>query len=172
MYLKKLILLLGAFGAFHSVGAQQVVDNLCMQVIGSTGFSAEKLGKHYDTTLGEVMIATLTTPDGSMTVTQGFHQPECALVMVNTTDVFATWQLGIYPNPTTSLLHLQYEHPGGATLQARVWSVSGNLMADWQKVPSQAALDCSRYPSGFYFLEVKDQDSGQKTTIRFIKTSI
>lgn len=154
------------------VHAQQVVDNLCMQAIGSNGLSAEKLGKHYDATLGEVMIATLTTSDGSFTVTQGFHQPECALTSVGVEDLAATWALEIFPNPTSGQLNIQYQTPTGSPLNVRLWSIAGALIQDWQTLPSSSVLDCTHLASGFYLLELRDAQTGEKTIARFVKTSI
>ncbi len=171
MNVKKAFFTLVALLCLNSGWSQQIVDNICMQVIGSNGLSAEKLGKHYDATLGEVMTATLTSTDASMTVTQGFHQPECALEMVGTGDVAVEWQLEVYPNPTPSLLYLKYAYTDANVLQARVWSIDGMLLSDWLATPSQSALDCSTYPAGLYFLEIQDPSTGQKSTIRFVKTT-
>ena len=151
--------------------AQQVVDNLCMQVIGSNGLSAEKLGKHYDATLGEVMIATLATSDGSFSVTQGFHQPECALASVGVDDLAATWSLELFPNPTSGQLHIQYQTPTGSLLNARLWSITGSLIQDWQTQPSGAVLDCTELAAGIYLLDLRDAQTGEKTIARFVKTS-
>jgi|GEM_PF-1498337 len=171
MNAKKCFFLVAALLCLNSVWSQQVVDNVCMQVIGSNGLSTKKLGKQYDATLGEVMVSTLASTDGTTVVTQGFHQPECGLTMVNTNDALADWQLGIYPNPTSSMLHIQYAHPAGNTLDARVWSTTGSLIADWQAMPPFSAIDCSMYTAGLYFLEIKDPATGQVTLLRFVKTT-
>lgn len=171
MNVKKCFFSIAAFLCLNSIWSQQVVDNICMQVIGSNGLSAEKLGRKYDATLGEVVVATLATTDGSTVVTQGFHQPECGLTLVNTGDVMADWQLGIYPNPTSSMLHIQYAHPADNTLDARVWSTTGSLMTDWQAMPPFSAIDCGMYTAGLYLLEIKDPVTGQITLLRFVKTS-
>ena len=171
MHVKKMIIALTALFYFNGLISQQIVDNICMQVIGSNGLSAEKFGKHYDATLGEVMTATLRTTDGSVTVTQGFHQPECAQTSVDVTDLTAEWQLEVFPNPTIAGLHIRYQHPSSATLYTRVWNISGVLMTDWQALPSGNALDCTLYAAGIYLLELRDPDTGQKTIIRFVKTT-
>lgn len=151
--------------------AQQVVDNLCMQVIGSNGLTAEKLGKHYDATLGEVMIATLATSDGSFAATQGFHQPECALASVGVEDLAIAWVLELFPNPTSSKLHIQYQTPTDSPLDARLWSITGTLILDWQTLPSGSVLDCTELTSGIYLLDLRDAQTGEKTIARFVKTS-
>ena len=171
MNVKKVFFTLLALLCLNSGWSQQIVDNICMQVIGSNGLSAEKLGKHYDATLGEVMISTLTSTDASMTITQGFHQPECGLAMVGTGDVALEWRLEVYPNPTSSLLYLKYEYAGANALQTRVWSANGTLLEDWQSTASESAIDCSHSPAGLYFLEIQDPSTGQKTIIRFVKTT-
>jgi hypothetical protein len=152
--------------------AQQVVDNLCMQVIGSNGLSAEKLGRHYDATLGEAMTATMSTASGDYTITQGFHQPECALGAVNVTELATSWQLELFPNPTSATLNIRYQHPNDNTLDVRLWSITGVLLRDWQQLPSGAAVDCSLLASGIYLFEFRDSVTGQQTIARFVKTSI
>lgn len=171
MNVKKAFFTLLALLCLNSGWSQQIVDNICMQVIGSNGFSTENFGKHYDATLGEVMNATLTSADVSMTVTQGFHQPECGLVMVSTGDIAIEWQLEVFPNPTSSLLYLKYEHTGMNTLQTRIWSANGILFEDWQDTASESAVDCALAPAGLYFLEIQDPSTGQKNIIRFVKTT-
>ena len=171
MNIKIIPILIGLLLLCSSANSQQVVDNLCMQVIGSNGLSAEKLGKHYDTTLGEVMVATLTTSDGSTTITQGFHQPECALTSVGVTDLATSWSLELFPNPTSSLLHIQYQTPAGSLLEARMWSITGALIQDWQTQPSGSFWDCTALPSGIYLLDLRDAQTGEKTIARFVKTS-
>lgn len=154
-----------------AANAQQVVDNLCMQVIGSNGLSAEKLGRHYDTTLGEVMTATMRASDGNFTITQGFHQPECALTGVNVKDLATAWQLELFPNPTLTTLNFRYQTHDGNLLDARFWSITGVLIRDWQTLPSGAAVDCTPLASGIYLLELRDPITGQQTIARFVKTS-
>lgn len=170
MNAKKCFFSVAAFLCLNSMWSQQVVDNICMQVIGSNGLSAEKLGKHYDATLGEVMIATIATSDGSFAVTQGFHQPECALASVGVGDLAISWALELFPNPTSSLLHIQYQTPAGSPLNARVWSITGALILDWQTLPSGSNLDCTPLASGIYLLDLRDAQTGEKTIARFVKT--
>jgi hypothetical protein len=169
---KKIPLLL-VFGlVFGRIFAQQVVDNICMQVIGTTGLSSEKLGKKYDATLGECMTATLTTTDGEFTITQGFHQPECS-ESVSTTDWEnqVNWQISIFPNPAIDWLRLTYQHPNSTILDARIWSITGVLLKDWHSFPSNHILDCSGMTTGTYLLELSDPQTHQKTAIRFVKST-
>lgn len=171
MNVKKAFFTLLALLCLHLGWSQQMVDNICMQVIGSNGLNAQQPGKRYDATLGEVMTVTYTSADGSMTLTQGFHQPECASVMVPTHDLIDEWQVKIYPNPASAWLHLQYVHTGMNDLQVRTWNAAGALVSDWQTSPPHSVIDCSQYASGLYFLEIQDPETGRKTTIRFVKTT-
>lgn len=151
--------------------SQQVVDNLCMQVIGSYGLSAEKLGKKYDATLGEVMVSTFANPDAN-TLTQGFHQPECSTVLVGISDLSLNWEVGIYPNPVIDAFRLVYAHPESAILKCRLWNLSGQLMTDWTLTPSDTPVYCSHLAPGIYLLEMLDPASGTKTTARIVKTNL
>lgn len=169
MNVKKAFFTLLALLCLHLGWSQQIVDNICMQVIGSNGLNAEQPGKQYNATLGEVM--TVTSTDGSMTLTQGFHQPECATVMVSAHDLIDEWQIEVFPNPASAWLHVQYAHAGRNDLQIRTWSAAGALVSDWQITPPQSVIDCSQYASGLYSLEIQDPETGRKTTVRFVKTT-
>ena len=172
MHTRTLFFVVALFPCCVPAFAQQIVDNICMQVIGANGLSAKKLGKHYDATLGEVITATLSASDGTFTITQGFHQPECALsVSVNDLHAALPWQLEVFPNPTASLLHLRYTLPSSGLLEARLWSITGELVADWKTVPESAELDCSALPSGVYLLDLRDQRHTQNSVVRFVKSN-
>jgi hypothetical protein len=168
MKLKIFILFIG-FSPF--VCAQQAVDNICMQVLGSTGLYASANGQNYSATMGESLTATLSSSNNAFTITQGFHQPECAKTSVGTQDLVNDWQLVVFPNPTSSHLYIHYLHPQGITLQTRVWSITGALVSDWNSVDAGSTLDCNALNAGIYLLDIKDPSSGQRTTIRFIKST-
>jgi hypothetical protein len=159
-------------GYSNLVCAQQAVDNICMQVLGSTGLYASANGQNYAATMGESLTATLSSSSNAFTITQGFHQPECAKTSVGTLDLAKDWQLAVFPNPTSGQLYLHYVHPQGTTLQTRIWSITGAMVSDWQPIDVGSSLDCSALNAGIYLLDIHDHVTGQRTTLRFIKSTI
>ena len=168
MKLKIFILFIG-YSNF--VCAQQAVDNICMQVLGSTGLYASANGQSFTATMGESLTATLSSGNNAFTITQGFHQPECAETSVGTQHLVNDWQLAIFPNPTSGHLYIHYVHPHGTTLQTRIWSVTGAMVSDWHPIDAGSPLDCSALNAGIYLLDMNDPATGQRTTLRFIKST-
>ncbi len=149
---------------------QQIVDHICMEVIGSNGLSSGALGKKYEATLGECMISTFKPNGSPVGITQGFHQPECSKTMVHTDEAMMAWEIELYPNPVVHQFQLAYVHPAGAAVETRIWNASSQLMADWRSTPPNTVLDGSPLAAGLYFLEIKDPETGHHLTIRFTKT--
>lgn len=151
--------------------AAQTPDNICRQVIGATGGSGLESGLRYDYTLGEAVVATFTAPDESLTLTQGFHQPECATVDAGEAGLPDHWQIQAFPNPTSDHLTVAYVSPEGGYLQGRIIGVDGRLLSDWQDFadPSGARLDCGFLPAGLYLLELRDPLTQRSAVIRFVK---
>ncbi len=151
---------------------QTTVDHICIQVVGSAGLSTVVSGVHYDATLGECAIATLATTDGTTSITQGFHQPECAQEPVSTHQMQLDWNLSLAPNPVHAQFQLHYTHPEGRNLRGRIWSITGNLMGDWQEMPTDNIWESIGWPAGLYLLDLNDPVTGQSTIIRFVKSNL
>ena len=169
MRLKRLLPALLALLSVCSAFSQQIIANRCMEVIGVFGLSAEKLGKKFDATLGEPVISTLETADQNTIITQGFHQPECAMTIVQTADIQSDMNIQIFPNPVFNQLFVQYNHPLQQVLKSRIFAVSGQLVSDWSDTVSSAPVDCSALSAGWYVLELLDPQTGAKAVVQFIK---
>ena len=172
MNLKALLLALLTTQCLYPTCGQQVVDNICIQVIGSNGLSAAASGKRYDATLGEVAIASLHSSDDAFGLTQGFHQPECAKISVSTQDFAPPWELILSPNPALEYFQLAYLRPEQHEIEVRIWSMTGLLVTDWKKLPAQSRVDCSTWATGVYSIEIKDPESGQRTISKLLKLSL
>lgn len=150
---------------------QQVVDNICMQVIGSHGLSTSASANQYDATLGECAVASLRSNDGSYALTQGFHQPECAKTPVSVGNLLLSWQINISPNPADYSFQLVYEHPEQREIYTRILSIGGALISDWKQAPIQSQVDCSAWAAGVYFIQLRDPETGQTGAVKFVKHS-
>lgn len=169
MRLKRLLPALLALLLVCPVFSQQIIANRCMEVIGVFGLSAEKLGKKFDATLGESVISTFGTADQSTIITQGFHQPECAMTIVQISDIQSDMNIQVFPNPVLSQLFVRYEHPLKQVLKSRIFAVSGQLVSDWSDTVNSVPVDCSSLSAGWYIIELLDPQTGAKTVAQFIK---
>ena len=142
---------------------------ICIQVLSASGKSAVHAGRYYAYTVGEPFIMTLQ--GNSRDLTQGFHQPDiCQLVATNDLDL-ATWNIEVFPNPTTDFLHVQYSDSQNTALEASVFDVLGHLVVTNVALtePSGSQIDCSTWQAGLYFLQLRDPDTHATATVRFIR---
>jgi hypothetical protein len=84
----------------------------------------------------------------------------------------------IYPSPAPgSLVHVVYTMPESGTARIRVYSESGNLVADFQQLEpaglQQTPLDISYYNPGIYlYLVTLSLDSGAQTSLPMGKFAV
>ena len=76
----------------------------------------------------------------------------------------------IYPNPVTSLMNLQFPGPQSGLLTAELMGINGQVLQTRQ-VNAQRLLNLQvslarRYPSGTYFLRVRNAGNGQQSISR------
>ncbi|MCR9099389.1 MAG: T9SS type A sorting domain-containing protein [bacterium] len=84
----------------------------------------------------------------------------------NTSAAAPDWNLRVFPNPVTDILHLQ-ELPSGSTLQ--LMNTNGQILLE-QIVPGPtAALNMSLYPSGLYLLQVNTPEG--TATVKVLRTA-
>ncbi|MEO6037151.1 MAG: T9SS type A sorting domain-containing protein [Saprospiraceae bacterium] len=142
---------------------------ICIQVLSASGKSTVQAGRYYAYTVGEPFIFTLE--GSSRDLTQGFHQPDlCQLVATNDLDL-ATWNIEVFPNPTTDFLHIQYSTGQNGALEASVFDILGHLVVDNAPLsqPDDAQLDCSSWQAGVYFLLLRDPTTRATATVRFVR---
>lgn len=138
----------------------------CITVLATAGGSTEVNGRTYAYTVGEVAIATLEGEP--RTFTQGFHQPECGLLVSTVVPAEATaWGLTVFPNPTANLLHLSWDRPQSARLT--VWTEDGRSILQRQLQTEQHQINCQTWPAGTYYLLLESPAHEQAIRIPFIK---
>ena len=154
-----------AFPTFNQ--AQNI--GICIQVLSASGKSTVQAGRYYAYTVGEPFIFTME--GNTRDVTQGFHQPDlCQLVATNDLDL-AAWNIGVFPNPTSDLLHIQYSAGQNGALEASVFDILGHLVVSNAPLsqPEGSQLDCSAWQAGVYFLLLRDPATQATATVRFIR---
>lgn len=77
----------------------------------------------------------------------------------------------MYPNPATDFIAVKLLEPHAKSVQLALHSVIGNVLnVDREQVDDfEVRLRVRDLPSGYYFLSIKDEESGLRTTYKFLK---
>lgn len=122
------------------------------EVISSAGLSNS--GSNYDCwTMGEPIVLTLD--NGTLVLTQGFHQPNMTIVGVPTPRELPT--PFVYPNPSSGQIFLNLAGLGRSGGTVRVVDAHGRLVRSHSFGPISAKplnLDLSNLSNGVYFLRL------------------
>lgn len=141
------------------------------QVIGSMGSHQTTTGIAHTYTIGELMVTTSTSP--SLVITQGFNQPEEVVVGIRNNDEKG-FSIQYYPNPTESILNLEFESENSLSIQLELFSISGSHIAlPIQKLEVNESathqIDLRHLASGSYFLLLRDSENGLMKTLKIQK---
>ena len=156
--------------------AQGEPDTLAPMVFGTAGtvFSSPSDSLSLSFTMGETMIQTAVTQNGTLILTQGFQQPErFDLVGIFTPpEIKVDYQ--VYPNPTRGPLTLKLEGKEPTLLFAGVYDMRGSqTMVPEQRLgfvgQFETIFDLSPLPQGTYFLRIYDERRQLLETIKVQK---
>ncbi len=163
-------LLIVALALSFSASAQ---NGLSASVLASSGSSSHSGKVHLDWTLGEVAVATLSTPSGFLT--EGFHQPEILrveAVLPNRSDVPVSEAITVAPNPVSTLLTIQIPETWSRSASAvSLFDATGQLVQSGQITPGVATSEwnMTAHPAGTYWMRIVAKDSKQMQTFKVIK---
>lgn len=135
------------------------------QVIGSSGTNTNFDNVSFAGTIGEVTIKTIRNTEENITLTQGFHQPECTdAEIINSTGHFIdTYHLNIHGNPISDLLVFEASIPTNSVQVEIVNTLGQVLMTD---IPFQVGMptqvNCSKLLNGMYWLRISDLPSSSE----------
>lgn len=141
-------------------------------VIGSAG--SNEVGSSNLTTTwttGETVIGT--GENGSLTLSQGFQQPNDAPgVSVEVNDPVV--DLSVYPNPTQDKITVKVDAATDQTLYYSVYDMLGKRIAlPEEKLhvsgQSETVIDFSHLPKASYFLQINDEKGRQVASLRIVK---
>ncbi|KAA3634196.1 MAG: T9SS C-terminal target domain-containing protein [Bacteroidetes bacterium] len=141
------------------------------QLISPLGHLSTTNTVHVSGTAGELIVSTVST--GSVTATQGFQQP-------NIEDLVGTYELSdlairisVFPNPVSSLLNVEFLTEESANVTIELYDVAGQLVfySPMINVPERLTevVDFARFPTGQYFLIVKDDKNRLLKTFKVQK---
>lgn len=129
--------------------------------INSAGGTANIGGNNYEWSIGEM--ALVNTGNGSnIIVTQGVLQP--AQASGGVTDAPINNHISVFPVPSKSIVHLQYDFPSAGNLHYELMDITGksllknNLVTDGRK--DKQTIDLERFANGSYMLHVNFTDAG------------
>lgn len=145
--------------------------SLCNQVLSAAGKTAVEQGNTWAWTVGEPVIFTFG-PVVDRILTQGFHQPDLCLPAVSTDDAtLADWQIEVFPNPTSDVLHVRFSVEKTGALTATVFDLLGRVVLANALLdsPDDAVIDCSAWLPGVYLLHLQDRDTRASTLVRFVR---
>ena len=132
-----------------SFPALSFAQDIKQNVIGSAGDDFKNNKVSVSWTIGEAITETLITE--SYVLSQGFHQGNLTVIGVDN-DFPAEFQIKAYPNPVKDLLIIETQEPG---LKYQLIDVHGRVISNGFLHSSSEEIDCTTFPSGTYFLQVK-----------------
>ena len=166
--MNRLLLTAMLWHAVLSFGAAQGAT-LFSQVVGSTGHVGVQQGLQYSYTVGETVIATLSSDNRILT--QGFHQPEqTKIVSVGDPD-FVDWDIQVFPNPVTDVLTVRVSADKGNALRVTVVDLVGSVILQEEILaePDGSQVDCRSWQPGVYFIVLRDPAGRGMASTRVVK---
>ncbi len=145
--------------------------SICREVLASGGGEAQLIDKKFEFTLGEAVVQSVGNMEQRLT--QGFHQPEiCPLTVLTALEPTAVAGVTVFPNPTTSTLHLAFTKPSGQIFNLVVLNAAGQAWLHYPKSDDMVPplIDCSALPAGSYFLLAKKLNGDVFFQVPFIKS--
>ena len=163
--MKRKILLSGMAVALLGV-AQVRGQSIWPSTLNASGGSAIIGGIEYDYSIGEIaLVSTFTTP--SIIVTQGLLQSDLGDPVNSVPEVKVVSQLQVFPNPTTSIVNIQFNALMEGSLSLRLMDITGKQVLLQKAEVKQGAnlqkLDMGGLASSIYMLEVMVTTADGKT---------
>ncbi|WP_304344425.1 T9SS type A sorting domain-containing protein [Chryseobacterium koreense] len=129
--------------------------------VNVSGGDVSAAGGSVSYSIGQVFQETFASAGNS--VIQGVQQPfEITLLQV---DDFApiTLEMKVYPNPTSSVLFLNYSNASKENLKYELFDTSGKLIQNAEMLDKETSIDMLKNPSGIYILKVSSGSNVLKT---------
>jgi len=139
-------------------------------VYSTSGRSVSNADLSVSYTIGESVV--FTGSSSSAVLSQGFEQPEPA-VITSSTSAVAFMDINAYPNPVTDLLYVHVNSSAPVTdLDVEVTDVFGKKISTQHVAGfsnSTFSLSLSYYPAGVYFIRVFSAAHRLNNTFKIIK---
>jgi hypothetical protein len=145
-----LILLLIPFAL--SVGAQQIKQEVIASAGGFNVASDNSISISW--TLGETIIPTFTSQDGSLIITHGFQQK---LIITTIEDnILDPVKVSVFPNPTSEMINIGFDTPTDGEISISLLNTQGKLVKTGKIEPAttQKEINMQDLPAGIYYLRL------------------
>lgn len=136
-------------------------------VIGSTGGKGSVGTMNIYYTVGETAITTIT--NDSTTLSQGFHQPYLFTTALEET--FLPGEVTVFPNPTASILQIQFEGIKLQNLSISLHDFAGRSLSHSEVRNTTWQIDLSDLPGGIYLLTVIDVENNKMNSFKIFKSN-
>jgi len=135
-----------------SVGAQQVKQEVIASAGGYNVASGNTISISW--TLGETIVPTFTSQDGSLIITHGFQQ-KMILTAVEE-HILNPVTVSVFPNPASEVVNIKFDTPTDAVITLFLLNSTGNVLKTEQIQPATINKDINLQdlPSGIYYLRL------------------
>jgi Secretion system C-terminal sorting domain len=134
-----------------SVGAQ-----VKQEVIASAGGFNVATGNTISIswTLGETIIPTFTSQDGSLILTHGFQQK--LIITAVEENIVNPVKITVYPNPTSEIINLEFDTPTDGEFSLYLFNAQGKMVKTDQIGIStiNKEINMQDLPAGIYYLRL------------------
>jgi hypothetical protein len=135
-----------------SVGAQQIKQEVIASAGGFNVASDNSISISW--TLGETIIPTFTSQDGSLILTHGFQQK--VLITTVAENILNPVQVVVFPNPASELINIEFDTPTDGEISLFLLDTQGKLVKT-EKIEAATTnkqINMQDLPSGIYYLRL------------------
>jgi len=135
-----------------SVGAQQIKQEVIASAGGFNVASDNSISISW--TLGETIIPTFTSQDGSLILTHGFQQK--LLITTVAENILNPVQVTVFPNPASEVINIEFDTPVDGEISLFLLDTQGKLVKT-EKIEAATTnkqINMQDLPSGIYYLRL------------------
>lgn len=138
-------------------------QNIAPSVINSTGNTLSNSNWHFDYSIGELVVSTISNTSNS--ITQGVLQPYAS--QVSSISEYEESGISIYPNPVNSDVFFTFEKQE-SDLDVEIFNAIGIKV--YEAKVTEKTLDLSGLEPGIYLMKVLNLITNREKIFNFIKT--
>jgi hypothetical protein len=135
-----------------SAGAQQIKQEVIASAGGYNVASGNAISISW--TLGETIVPTFTSQDGSLIITHGFQQK---LIITTVEDnLMNSVKITVYPNPTSEVINVDFDTPTDGEIMIYLLDNKGGLVKTTkiEAATTSKEINMQDLPSGIYYLRL------------------
>lgn len=161
---KLLIILISSCFCLSLTYGQNTVQN----VVASSGGTIIWGNGGVTWTLGEVVIATISSPTNI--ITQGFHQGELVITAIgdiNMSDISVL----LYPNPATNLINVDIKSDKPGIYKYELIDITGRIIINEQSYSKNFKINIEALKPALYYLRITDKNGKFMKSYKVVKYS-